>query len=98
MDDEKESLEDILNDDDIRKFFQSRDPDRKKSNPFISEETAEQYGGKASSLTKKEEVEEKVFGVSFSEHTKHLRQVARHFTWIGISVGLLIAILVALFV
>ena len=83
----------LMDDDDIRKYFQSRDPARKKVDPFIGLESADQ--GKASALTPKEEVEE-VHGVSFTEHVKRIREAARHYIWIGISLGLAIAIIITL--
>ena len=91
----EDELEKVLDDDQIRNWFTSRDPERKKINPFITEEAAEEFGGKASVLTVKEE-EEKVHGVSFSEHTKQVKNVSISFTWIGISIGLILAIILAL--
>ncbi len=91
----EDELEKVLDDDQIRSWFTSRDPERKKINPFITEEAAEEFGGKASVLKVKEE-EEKVHGVSFSEHTKQVKNVSMNFTWIGISIGLILAIILAL--
>ena len=88
-------VEELLNDDNIRQWYQSRDPNRKKVNPFIDEETSEMYAGKASPLKTVEEEEEKVYGVSFSEHMKHIREVSWNFTWIGMSIGLIIAVVLA---
>lgn len=85
--------EELLDDDQLRNWFQSRDPSRKKPNPFLDEEAQENYGGgKSSSLTIKQETKEKEYGVSYSEHRRHLRQIARHFTFIGISIALIIVI------
>ena len=91
----EDELEKVLDDDQIRNWFTSRDPERKKINPFITEEAAEEFGGRASVLTAKEE-EEKVHGVSFSEHTKQVKSVSISFTWVGISIGLISAIILAL--
>ncbi len=88
-------LEKVLDDDQLRDWFKSRDPERKKIDPFISEEAAEEFGGKASTLTIKEE-EEKVHGISFSEYTKQVKNISINFTWVGISIGLLLAIILAL--
>lgn len=88
-------LEKVLDDDQLRDWFRSRDPERKKIDPFISEEAAEEFGGRASVLTAKTE-EEKIHGVSFSEHTKQVKNVSMNFTWIGISIGLTLAIILAL--
>lgn len=88
-------LEKVLDDDQLRDWFKSRDPERKKIDPFISEEAAEEFGGKASTLTVKEE-EEKVHGISFSEYTKQVKNISINFTWVGISIGLLLAIILAL--
>lgn len=89
-------LEKVLDDDQLRDWFKSRDPERKKIDPFISEEAAEEFGGKASTLTIKEEEEEKVHGISFSEYTKQVKNISINFTWVGISIGLLLAIILAL--
>lgn len=92
----KESeLEKVLDDDQLRDWFKSRDPERKKIDPFISEETAEEFGGKASTLLVKEE-EEKIHGISFSEYTKQVKNISINFTWVGISIGLILAIILAL--
>ena len=88
-------LEKVLDDDQLRDWFRSRDPERKKIDPFISEEAAEEFGGQSSVLTVKAE-EEKIHGVSFSEHTKQVKNVSVNFTWIGISIGLILAIILAL--
>jgi len=87
-------LEKVLDDDQLRDWFRSRDPERRKIDPFISEEAAEEFGGKSSVLTVKEE--EKIHGVSFSEHTRLVKNVSMNFTWIGISIGLILAIILAL--
>lgn len=91
-----EDLDDELDDDQIREWFQSRDPNRKKVDPFLTEEAAELVQGKASPLTIKSEKEEIEHGVSFSQHTKHVRNVARHFFFFGSSVALTVAIILAL--
>jgi len=88
-------LEKVLDDDQLRDWFKSRDPERKKIDPFISEEAAEEFGGKASVLTAKEE-EKKIHGVSFSEHTKQVKNVSINFAWFGVSIGLTLAIILAL--
>ena len=88
-------LEKVLDDDQLRDWFKSRDPERKKIDPFISEEAAEEFGGRASALMVKEE-EEKIHGVSFSEYAKQIKNVSMNFTWIGISIGLILAIILAL--
>lgn len=92
----EEELEKVLDDDQLRRWFISRDPERKKIDPFISEEAAEEFGGKASTLMIKEEEEEKVHGISFSEYTKQVKSISINFTWVGISIGLTIAIILAL--
>ena len=88
-----ENMQDLLDDDDIRNYFQSRDPARKKPDPFIDLESADK--GKASVLTPKEETED-IHGVSFSQHVKQIRETARHYLWIGLSIGLVIAIIITL--
>ena len=90
---EDEELKKLLDDDDIRGYFQGRDPTRKKVDPRIAFEHEEEDKGKASALTPKEETEE-VHGVSFSQHVKRIREAARHYLWIGLSLGLAIAIVV----
>lgn len=87
-------LEKVLDDDQLRDWFKSRDPERKKIDPFISEEAAEEFGGKASTLTIKEE--EEIHGISFSEYTKQVKNISVNFTWVGISIGLILAIILAL--
>ena len=92
-----EEIESVLNDDDIRNWFLSRDPDRKKVNPFIDEEAAEMYRGQASSLTPAEEKSnDKVYGISFSQHERHIKNVSKYFTFFGIAIGLIIAIIIAI--
>lgn len=93
--------EDLLSDEDIRNWFQSRDPNRKKSNPFLTDDAKEQYTGKASKLkivgdVKKDE--ERDWGVSYSEHQRHLKQSSKNFMWIGINGGLLISILLVIII
>ncbi len=91
-----DEMEDLLDDDDLRKFFQSRDPDRPKSNPFLDADVEESIRGKASTLTPKEVVEEEnVYGISYTQHTKHIRDVARHFFLIGSAAALVLAIVLA---
>lgn len=90
-----DELEKVLDDDQLRDWFKSRDPERKKIDPFISEEAAEEFGGKSSTLAIKEE-EEKVHGISFSEYTKQVKSISINFTWVGISIGLTLAIILAL--
>jgi len=94
---ELSEISEELDDDQIREWFQSRDPDRKKVDPFLTEEAKESLGGKASPLTIKEEIEqEKSYGVSYSQHTKHIRDVARHFFFVGSSAALFVAIILAI--
>lgn len=93
MSEESDDMKELLDDDDLRTYFNSRDPNRKKVDPNINLETAEQ--GKASVLKPKEETEE-VHGVSFSQHVKRIREASRHYLWIGLSLGLAIAIVVTL--
>ena len=90
---EDDEMKELLDDDDLRNYFQGRDPKRKKVDPNISLETAEQ--GKASVLTPKKETEE-AHGVSFSQHVKQIRVTARHYLWIGLILGLAIAIIITL--
>ena len=93
---DKNTLSEELDDDQIREWFKSRDPNRKKPNPFLTEEAEEAVRGKASTLTvKKEKEEEKLYGISYSQHTKHIREVARHFFFVGSSVALFVAIVLA---
>lgn len=92
---EDDELKELLDDDDLRNYFNGRDPNRKKIDPFTDEETANQHKGKASVLAPKEETEE-VHGVSFSQHVKRIREAARHYLWIGLSLGLAIAIVITL--
>ena len=96
-DEEKKGLDDELNDDQIREWFNSRDPNRKRIDPFLTEDAREDYSGRASPLTVREkDPKEKVYGVSYTQHRKHIASVARHFAWIGISIGLFAAIIVKL--
>ncbi len=92
----KSDISDELDDEQIRAWFQSRDPSRKKVDPFLTDEARESVKGKASPLTIKEEKEEKAYGISFSQHSKHVRNVARHFFFFGSSVTLVVAIILAL--
>lgn len=93
-----ETLKELLDDDDIRKYFQGRDPSRAKPHPFLTEESEEQFKGKATTL-KPKEVEEKedVYGVSYTQHNKTVREIGRHFFWIGMSLAFIIAIIVTIF-
>lgn len=92
-----ENVKDLLDDDDIRKYFQGRDPSRAKPKPFLTDEAEETYRGKSSTLTAKiKEEKEEVYGVSFTQYTKQLREVSRHFLWIGMSVAFSIAIIITL--
>jgi len=94
MVDEKEIPE--LDDEKIREWFLSRDPNRPKPNPFLTEEAEEAFKGKASPLTiKKVEENEKSYGVSYSQHMKHLKEVARHFFFVGTATALFVAIILA---
>ena len=91
------NIEKILDDDELRAWFMSRDPERKKNNPFLTDEAAEQFNGKASSLqTVDEDDGEKVWGISFSEHDRHVKKVSNAWFWVGLSTGLLLAIILAL--
>ena len=87
-------MEELLDDDAIREWFQGRNPDRPKANPFLDPEVEESLSGRASVLTPKEDVEtkEKVYGISYSQHTKHIRTVARHYFLIGSATALVLAI------
>ena len=93
MSNEEDELKQLLDDDDIRRYFQGRDPERKKPNPGLTEDTADQIQGKASVLTPKVEKDDDVHGVSFSQHIKSIRETKKHYIWIGICVGLAIAII-----
>lgn len=95
-----EDLKNLLDDDEIRKYFMSRDPERKKVNPFLTIESEEQYNGKASALkvvASTEDSEEKEYGISYSQYQKQSKSIAFRFTFIGINAGLLIAIILKLF-
>lgn len=96
MNKDKTKLEEELDDDAIREWFASRDPNRPKVNPFLTDEAEESVRGKASSLTIKKEEKEKLYGISYSQHTKSVREVARHFFLIGSAVTLFVAIVLAL--
>lgn len=91
----EQSIEDLLDDDQIREFFESRDPNREKPSPFLTEEAEEQYSGRASKLktVSEDTEEEEVYGISYTQHQKHIRQVAFRFTWVGMCLGLLTSIL-----
>ncbi len=97
MSTDKDDLSKELDDDQLREWFQSRDPNRKKVNPFLTAEAEESVKGKAAPLTITEEAkEEKAYGISYSQHEKNIRDVSRHFFFIGSSVALLIAIILSL--
>lgn len=105
MDDKDKNIskkaEELLSDDDIRSWFESRDPKRKKSNPFLTDDAKEQYTGKASKLTIVDDVkkdEERDWGVSYSEHQRHLKQSSKNFMWIGINGGLFLSILLVIII
>lgn len=93
---DKMDVPEELDDDKIREWFLSRDPNRKKVNPFLTEEAEESVKGKASTLTIKEAQKETTHGISFSQHTKHVRNVARHFFFFGSSMALAVAIILAI--
>lgn len=93
---DEENIKDLLDDDDIRNYFQSRDPNRKKPVYYTDDDTAHTKG-KATALKPKENNEE-VHGVSFTQHVKRTKEAARHFTWIGISIGLFLAIILTLLI
>ena len=95
-DDSEKELKELLDDDDIRKYFQSRDPERKKPNPGLTEDTADQLKGRASALKPKEEAEDDVHGVSFSQHMKAISNTRRRCILAGISTGLFIAIILTI--
>ena len=92
---DEDDIKDLLDDDDIRNYFQSRDPSRKKT--FIDPDETTKFYGKAGALKPKEN-EEEVHGVSFTQHVKRTKEAARHFTWIGISIGLFLAIVLTLLI
>lgn len=86
--------EELLNDDDIREWFRSRDPDRKKTNPFLTDDAEKQYTGRASKLAIiNKDDKEQIWGISYSEHQKHLKQSSKNFMWVGINIGLFLSIL-----
>lgn len=95
--DDDDKLEELLGDKDIMEYFLSRDPNRKKADPFLTEDSQKAYTGRASSLTKVEKRdEEDVWGVSYSQHQKHVNDTARNFTWIGISIGIMVAMAITI--
>ena len=91
---DEEDMKSLLDDDDIRKYFKSRDPERKKP-VYYSDDDTVNTKGKATSLKPKEDTEE-VHGVSFTQHVKHIKETARHFSWLGIAIGMFIAIVITL--
>ena len=97
---DEENIKDLLDDDDIRNFFQSRDPNRKKPDPFLTTESADRYKGKASALTPKENIDDEIeiHGISFTQHVKNIKETARHYLWLGISIGLVLAIVITLLI
>ncbi len=92
----EKTLDEELDDDQLREWFASRDPNRTKVNPFLTDEAEESVRGKASPLTTKKEEKETLHGISYSQHTKSVREVARHFFLIGSAVTLFVAIVLAL--
>ena len=94
--DDKKELKEILDDEDIRKYFQSRDPNRKLPNPGLTEETADELKGKASVLKPKEEKED-AHGISFTQYIKGIKETLRRGILVGISIGLFLAIILTLF-
>lgn len=96
VNDNNDKLEELLGDQDLMEYFVSRDPNRKKIDPFLTEDAQKDYTGKSSVLTKveKRDDDENTRGVSYSQHQKHVNDVARNYTWVGISVGILFAIIV----
>lgn len=93
----KTNMDEVLNDDQLRDWFTSRDPNREKTNPFLDADLEESITGKASSLKLKEQTEDDTWGISYSAHSKHVRDVGRHFFFIGAGVALIVAIIMASF-
>ena len=93
---DKTGLPEELDDDQIREWFESRDPNRKKIDPFLTDEARESVKGKSTPLVIKEDKEATEHGISFSQHSMHVRNVARHFFFFGSSVALVVAIILAL--
>ena len=94
---EDKEMKELLDDDKIREFFMSRDPSRPKPSPFLTDDEERSYTGKASKLTLvEEEKEEKTYGVSYSEHQHHSKQVAFRFFNLGLILGLLLSIVLVL--
>lgn len=96
-----DDLENQLNhDQQLLDWFKSRDPDRVKASPFSDSETAEQYGAKSTKPNKSPDStvqqEQDGLGVSFTQHEWHIKYVSRNFTYIGIAIGLFVAIVLAL--
>lgn len=87
-------MKDILDDDQLRDYFESRDPKRKKNDPFLDADVEESVRGKSSGLTVKQPKEEKEYGISYSQHQKHTKNIARHFFFMGVIMSLLLAILI----
>lgn len=90
-----------LDDEDIRRWFESRDPERKKPNPFITQETAEQWSPKPRGLTSvnspaNSAQSDQPGPPTFTEHDRHIREVARRFTYMGAAAALAVAIVLVL--
>ena len=89
------------NDQQLMDWFKSRDPDRVKASPFRDSEMAEQYGAKPTKSNKSQDntdqqQEQDGLGVSFTQHEWHIKHVSKNFTFIGIAIGLFVAIVLAL--
>lgn len=93
------NLLEALDDEDIRKWFESRDPSRAKPNPFLTSDAEESVRGRASSLKiiEEDEESEQPWGVSYTQHQKHVRDVARHFFWAGMTIAFVFSI-IAIFI
>jgi hypothetical protein len=91
--DDQEDMKDILDDDDIRNYFKSRDPERKHMNPGLTPEISDSMQGKASVLKTKETPDEEIHGVSFTQHTKSINNTKRHFGFLGAIFALIICII-----
>lgn len=86
-----------MDDDDIRRWFESRDPNRKKPNPFITQESAEQYGARPQLTQPVSSPDAEVSqGPSFSDHDRHIRETARRFAYMGAAAALAVAIVLVL--
>lgn len=105
MSNEEQSIPPELDDEDIRRWFESRDPERKKPNPFITQETAEQWSPKPRGLTSvnspanspaNSAQSDQPGPPTFTEHDRHIREVARRFTYMGAAAALAVAIVLVL--